>query len=79
MQKYPGKHFKGTLFVFDNRMVTDITDIPDKEIIGACQYCGAPSEQYFSDDSKRPSIKVISCNECYELHKDALREAVSTR
>ena len=36
MQQYPGQHFKGSLFVFDNRMVTDVVDIPNKEIVGCC-------------------------------------------
>ena len=77
MKKFPGSHFKGTLYVFDNRMVTDVEEIEDKEVIGRCQYCDSPSEQYYSDDSKRPSIKVICCTLCYELHKDKLREAVT--
>ena len=34
MQKYPAKHFKGTLFVFDNRMTTDVVKLKKKEIIG---------------------------------------------
>lgn len=77
MKEFPGKHFKGTLFVFDNRMVTDVTDIKTKEIVGKCKYCDTPSERYYSDDSQRPSVKVICCTGCYEAHKYELREAVS--
>lgn len=77
MQKFPGSNFKGTLFVFDNRMVTDVVEIEDKEVIGRCKYCSMPSERYYSDDSQRPSVKVICCEDCYNIHKDKLREAVT--
>lgn len=79
MQKYPGKHFKGTLFVFDNRMVTDVVPIKNKEIIGKCKYCGIQSERYYNDDTTRPSTKVICCEHCYESHSDFLRDVVTEK
>ena len=33
MQKYPGKNFKGTLFVFDNRMKTDVVTLVPKSTL----------------------------------------------
>lgn len=74
MQKYPGQHFKGTLFVFDNRMTTDVVDTPDKEIVGICKFCDAKTEDYYSDDSVRPSRKILCCADCYEEKKEHLRE-----
>jgi len=73
MEKYPGGHFKGSLFVFDNRMITDVVEVDNKEVIGRCVYCNNLSEQYYSDDSFRPSRKVICCDNCYQAHKDTLR------
>lgn len=78
MEKYPGKHFKGTLFVFDDRMVTDVVDTPDKEIVGKCTYCGIKSEKFYNDDNTKPSRKIISCEVCYSMHADELRETVAT-
>jgi UPF0176 protein len=78
INKYPGKYFKGTLFVFDNRMITDVVNIKNKEIIGKCFYCGIKTEQYYSNDSTRPSTKLLACSPCYEDHKNELREAVSS-
>ena len=72
MQKHPGKHFKGTLFVFDNRMVTPVVETTDREIIAVCAFCGSLSENYYSDDRFRPSKKVICCSDCITLH-DELR------
>src|SRR3989338_3043954 len=60
MKKYPNKHFKGTLFTFDNRMTTPVAEVKAREIIGRCIYCSKKCEQFASDDSLRPSRKVIS-------------------
>ncbi len=73
MQQFPGAHFKGTLFVFDNRMSTDVVDVPGREIIGRCEYCQTPCEKFYSDDSVRPSQKVICCESCFAAHSDRLR------
>ena len=73
MQHYPGKHFKGSLFVFDNRMHTPVVETPDRAVIGQCEYCGEQSEDFYSDDSVRPSLKVICCSSCIAEHRDRLR------
>lgn len=82
MKQFPGKHFKGTLFVFDNRMVTDVvppTEVAGKkEVVGRCVYCTVPTEHYCSDDSVRPSRKILCCESCFELHSAQLRASVTT-
>ncbi len=74
MKKSPGKHFKGTLFVFDNRMTTDVVSIPEKIVIGRCMFCNIETEQYCNDDSFRPSRKILCCSDCFTLKKDSLRK-----
>lgn len=73
MKKYPGSHFKGTLFVFDNRMKTDVTEIKNKKVVGRCIYCNKKSEQFYNNDTVTPSRKVICCNSCGKKHADELR------
>lgn len=73
MQKYPGQHFKGSLFVFDNRMVTPVKDSPNREVVGRCIYCNKKSEQFYSNDTVRPSQKVICCSTCAKKHTKELR------
>ncbi len=68
MAKYPGKNFKGSLFVFDNRMTTPVVDGQSREIVGSCVFCGTKSEDFYSDDSVRPSKKVICCSSCIKDH-----------
>ena len=75
MQKFPGKRFKGSLFVFDNRMVTPVVNTSGREIIGQCIYCGEKCEEFYSMDSVRPSRKVICCSVCALEHKSILRKA----
>ena len=77
MQKFPAKKFKGSLFVFDNRMTTPVVDAPNREVIGECVFCGAKSEDFYSDDSTRPSTKVICCSACITSHRANLRNAVA--
>ena len=73
MQQYPGKHFKGSLFVFDNRMRTPVLDSPEREVIGVCVYCTKKCEDFYSNDSVRPSKKVICCADCFLIHQSELR------
>src|SRR3989344_2030377 len=75
IKKFPGKHFKGSLFVFDNRMVTPVADSQDREVVGRCFDCNKKCEEFYNDDSMRPSKKVICCNNCIAKHKK-LRPAV---
>lgn len=79
MKEYPGQNFKGSLFVFDNRMITDVVDLPEekKVKVGKCIFCGSTSETYYSDDRVRPSKKVICCDNCYLDHKEHLRVGVN--
>lgn len=79
MQEFPGEHFKGTLFVFDDRMTTDVVPIAGKEIIGTCSFCSIPTERYCSDDSVRPSRKLLCCADCYDSRKERLRGPVAAR
>jgi UPF0176 protein len=78
MQKYPSKHFKGSLFVFDNRMTTPVVDTKDREIVGRCVYCLKKCEDFYSNDTVRPSRKVISCRACAKKHADELRPCLPT-
>jgi UPF0176 protein len=78
IQKYPNRNFKGSLFVFDNRMTTPIVDVPGRKIVGKCVYCSRPSEDFYNDDSTRPSTKVICCEDCFKLHKKQLRHCFSS-
>ena len=73
MQEFPGEHFRGTLFVFDDRMTTDVVPTTNKTVIGTCMFCGNSTENYCSDDSVRPSRKVLCCPDCFVVQGEGLR------
>lgn len=73
IKKYPAKRFKGSLFVFDNRMTTPIVEGQKREIVGRCFYCAEKCEQFYNDDSTRPSKKIICCGACIITRKNRLR------
>ncbi len=75
IKKFPGRHFKGSLFIFDNRMVTSVVESEDREVVGACFYCATKCEEFYNDDSVRPSKKVICCDNCIVWHQN-LRKCV---
>ena len=75
MAKYPGSNFKGSLFVFDNRLTTPVVDAPHRQVIGQCLFCETPCEDFYSDDSTRPSTKVLCCSSCLSTRQESLRKA----
>jgi len=75
LKEYPAGHFKGTLFVFDNRITTPVTEA-DREIIGQCFFCERKTEKYANDDSVRPSKKLLCCEDCFSQREGSLRAIV---
>ncbi len=73
MQEFPKSHFKGSLFVFDNRMTTPVVDV-QTEVIGKCSFCGTTTEEYWNDDSVRPSKKLLVCSDCALSRQAILRK-----
>lgn len=76
IKKFPGKFFKGSLFVFDNRILTSVVENSKREIVSRCKYCNKKSEVFYNDDSIRPSRKIICCSICIVRYKSNLRPAI---
>ncbi|MDB5265653.1 MAG: hypothetical protein JWM39_366 [Parcubacteria group bacterium] len=62
MEKYPGQDFLGTLYTFDRRKVMDFGG--DREVIGRCMRCDAPSETYFNCANDLCHLHFIACENC---------------
>lgn len=62
------KHFKGKLFVFDDRMVVPISEDPC-EMVAKCQFCNEPSDIYYNCANMDCNNLFISCPSCSEKHK----------
>ncbi len=68
MEKYPGKDFKGSLYVFDKRIVMNFDDPNNKnqqhEIISECSKCNVPSEHYVNCANLMCHDHFICCENC---------------
>jgi len=73
MKEYPAHHFKGSLFVFDNRMITDVVPTKNRIVMGQCAFCAVGTESYYSDDRYRPSKKILCCKDCRQGEGALLR------
>lgn len=66
MEKYPAKDFKGTLYVFDERITMDFDD-PDKHVvIGKCKLCKSPCERYVNCVNNGCHLHFVCCDGCSE-------------
>jgi UPF0176 protein len=66
LEKHPGKKFKGSLYVFDGRVVVNY-DSPDQHVtIGKCVRCESPCERYINCEKMGCHKHVICCENCSE-------------
>lgn len=72
MEKYPGKHFKGTLYTFDNRKVMDFGR--EREVIGKCEDCTAATEDYYDLlGENKEETQVLLCPACASVRGESVR------
>jgi UPF0176 protein len=65
MEKYPNQHFKGKLYVFDQRVLMGFnTESPEHEVIGRCRHCGKSSEHFVNCANDDCHLHFISCEPC---------------
>jgi UPF0176 protein len=67
MEKFPNEHFKGKLYVFDNRLTIGFnTDDPKHEVVGRCMHCGIPSDSYVNCVYDICHFHYICCSNCLD-------------
>lgn len=65
MERYPNKHFKGKLYVFDKRLTLGFnTDSSDHEIVGRCYHCDKPADTYVNCEYNFCHYHYICCSDC---------------
>ena len=65
MEKYPNEHFKGKLYVFDQRILMGFnTDSENHEVVGRCEKCNKASEHYINCDTVGCHRHFILCESC---------------
>ena len=65
MEKYPNEHFKGKLYVFDNRITVGFNiDEPEHEVVGKCDSCGKKTDSYVNCQYNFCHRHFILCTDC---------------
>jgi UPF0176 protein len=65
METYPNQHFKGKLYVFDQRVLMGFnTESAEHEIIGRCRHCNAISEHFVNCANDDCHLHFINCEAC---------------
>lgn len=73
------KHWKGKLFVFDDRMVVPISDKKEaKETISHCHYCNTLTDRYYNCANMDCNDLIIACTECFKEHEGCCSEKCHT-
>lgn len=66
-QKVGSDHWKGKLFVFDDRLAVPIADDKD-EVISTCRHCGTPSDVYYNCANMDCNELFLCCPACAEQY-----------
>lgn len=64
MEKYPGKDFQGTLYVFDKRKKMDFCKPGEREVIGKCSICNGTTERVENCADDECHLQFICCDNC---------------
>ena len=65
MEKYPNEDFQGKLYVFDSRVTMGFyTDDMNHKIVGKCDVCGEPSENFVNCANPVCHRHFINCENC---------------
>lgn len=54
--------WKGSLYVFDNRLKLDFSPHPD--ILGECEHCGVACNQFYNCDESPCRKRILVCDDC---------------
>ncbi|GAB4193712.1 MAG: rhodanese-related sulfurtransferase [Simkaniaceae bacterium] len=67
------KHWKGKLFVFDDRLVVPISD-DNHEVISTCFQCKTPTDVYYNCANMDCNDLFLSCSECLKKYQGCCSE-----
>lgn len=67
-------HWKGKLFVFDDRLSVSISDKP-APVIGKCKLCSTPTESYYNCANMDCNDLFLCCPECIQASQGCCQES----
>ncbi|MCH1430516.1 MAG: rhodanese-related sulfurtransferase [Chlamydiales bacterium] len=60
-----GKHWKGKLFVFDDRLSVGVNE-DDEDVISTCEFCSTKSDRYYNCANMECNKLFLACPSCLE-------------
>lgn len=72
-EKYPDGYFRGKNYVFDRRITQKITD----DILGTCDHCAKPNDDYTNCINAQCNKQIIVCPECIDTYHNTCSERCS--
>lgn len=72
--KEGSKHWKGKLFVFDDRLTVPISE-EECEIVGKCHHCNAPIESYYNCANMDCNNLFLCCSDCIKEYKGCCQQS----
>ncbi len=70
MEKYPNEDFQGKLYVFDSRVTMGFyTDDANHKIVGKCDNCSDPTENYVNCDNPVCHRHFMNCEKCLKRNE----------
>jgi UPF0176 protein len=66
LEKYPGKDFEGSLYVFDSRITMEFDSKGKHKVIAKCDKCETECERYVNCKNPKCNKHIICCNDCSE-------------
>ena len=69
------KHWKGKLFVFDDRLVVPISEHEPAETISICSHCGTKTDVYYNCANMDCNALFLSCLDCSKEFKGCCCES----
>ncbi len=73
--KEGSKHWKGKLFVFDDRLAVPIDESEEGEVISSCKRCQIPSDVYYNCANMDCNTLSLFCPQCAETLQGCCCEA----
>jgi UPF0176 protein len=62
--------WEGSLYVFDRRLMVDFSK--DAKVLGICQTCAGPSNQFYNCDVPTCRVRIIYCQDCVDASEGIL-------
>ncbi len=79
MEQFPGEDFLGSLYVFDNREITDFAADKgiERPVVGKCDVCQTTTEKYTNCANIECHLKMLCCEACLTDSIDEAKQLIT--